>query len=276
MRLMHSVLLQNYRKAVSLRLMVSPIPMDVLEVTGLLRSSWRRTVLMAFDVRAVALLGLLDLDPSIANSEPPTGIPESVEQLDHWQVEHFQEVAVWRCRCTRSNPIVVPQSLMQRVRLPNDLLRACEVCRDEYEAARGKSGLLRAWLERNRTSFDRHACLLLPDDLGFCRDTERQASVSTRRFIYERFHKTQLRSCDFVRTSCNDADCINPHHLCLTSAPAQKISKQTRFVILQLDKAGVSRPTIRRLLREKYSVELSERSIRRVLTEKEQQLSSHT
>ena len=233
-------------------------------------------VLMAFDPRALALLGLLDLSTSTTGSMPPTGIPEAVEHRDHWQVEHFKDVAVWRCRCARSQPIVVPQSLMGRVRLPNDLIRACELCRAELESARGKSGLLRAWLERNRACIDKDSCLLLPDDLGFCRDKDRQASISTRRFIYERFHKTQLRSDDYVKTSCNDADCINPHHLCLTSAPAQKISKQTRFVILQLDKAGVSRPTIRRLLREKYSVELSERSIRRVLTEKEQQLSSHT
>jgi hypothetical protein len=79
-----------------------------------------------------------------------------------------------------------------------------------------------------------------------------------------------------VKTSCNDADCINPHHLCLTSAPAQKITKRMRLIIHQLSRAGVSVQTTRQLLREKYSVELSERSIRRVLTENEPQLSSLT
>jgi len=233
-------------------------------------------VLMAFDPRALALLGLLDLSTSTTGSMPPTGIPEAVEHRDHWQVEHFKDVAVWRCRCARSQPIVVPQCLMGRVRLPNDLIRACELCRAELESARGKSGLLRAWLERNRACIDKDSCLLLPDDLGFCRDKDRQASISTRRFIYERFHKTQLRSDDYVKTSCNDADCINPHHLCLTSAPAQKITKRMRLIIHQLSRAGVSVQTTRQLLREKYSVELSERSIRRVLTENEPQLSSLT
>lgn len=226
-----------------------------------------------FSARALTLLGLLELSEEVP-LVPPEGAPIAVEQRDHWRIEHFPRLAVWRCLCGRSDPLVIPKSDMHKVRLPNDLVKACEICRQEVEWARGKTGHLQAWLERHRQTIDPDRHLYLPGDMGYCRDREAQRSIKTRRFVYETFWKKNLLSDDCVRSKCNDADCINPYHLCLTDKPAKKLSKTAETYILRLAAQGISAKTTRLLLRERLSLELSLRSIQLIRADAERSPSS--
>lgn len=223
---------------------------------------------MAFSERAVVLLGILELSDH-TNLKTPTTQPIFIEQKDHWLVEHHEELAVWRCQCGRSDPLFVPQTDMKKVRLPNDLIKACEVCRKEFEFARGKTGHLQAWLERNRFTINKDEHLYLPSDLGYCRDRDNDRSMKTKRFVYEVFWKKKLGSKHFVRSMCSDDSCINPYHLCLATSPAAKVTKPVRFYIQKLASQGVSAKTTQLLLRDQLSLELSLRSIQLIRSDVE-------
>jgi len=45
---------------------------------------------MGMNLRAVALLGLLDLDD--IGLRAPTGVPETVEHQGHWRIEHYSDL----------------------------------------------------------------------------------------------------------------------------------------------------------------------------------------
>jgi len=223
---------------------------------------------MAFSERAVVLLGILELSNDTI-LKTPTKQPLKIEQNNHWLVEHHEEVAVWRCMCGRSDSIVIPKKDLKKIRLPNDLIKACEICRKEFEFARGKTGHLQAWLERYRFIIDKNQHLYLPSDLGYCRDRDNDRSIKTKRFVYEVYWKKKLKSNQFVRSMCSDESCINPHHLCLTDTPAAKITKPIRFYIQKLMTQGVSAKTTQLLLRDQLSLELSLRSIQLIRSDAE-------
>jgi len=210
---------------------------------------------MALNLRAVALLGLLDLDDT--DSPTPTGAPETIERLGHWHVEHYAEVSTWRCLCGRSEPLLVPASFRKRVRLPHDLVQACEVCRLELVSTSSRAGRLHAWLERHRPLIDRVEHLEYPEDRGFTYSEDDGQCTRTRRFIYEAFFKTKLRSSDFVRSKCSNPFCINPYHLCTASSPNQKASPQIEKLIHYLQELGISAKVTQKVLQEKHGMKLS-------------------
>lgn len=213
------------------------------------------TLGMAMNLRAVALLGLLDLDDQ--DLQAPTGAPETVERLSHWHVEHHSDVSVWSCLCGRSAPLLIPAAFRKRVRLPHDLVQACEVCRSELAACSSRAARLHAWLERNRPLIDRTEHLEYPEDRGFTYSEDDGQSTRTRRFVYEAFFKTKLRSSDFVRSRCSNPFCINPYHLCITSNPNQKASPQIEKLIHHLQELGISAKITQKVLLEKHGTKLS-------------------
>lgn len=213
------------------------------------------TLSMALNLRAVALLGLLDLDDT--SVPPPTGAPEAVERKGHWHVEHFSSGSVWSCLCGRSQPLLVPPQFRKRVRLPNDLIQACEVCRQELATASSRASRLQVWLERHRPLIDRTEHLEYPEDKGFTYSEDDGQCTRTRRFIYESFFKTKLRSSDFVRSRCSNPFCINPYHLCITPTPNQKATPQIEKFILHLQELGISAKITQKVLQEKHGTKLS-------------------
>jgi hypothetical protein len=213
------------------------------------------TLGMALNLRAVALLGLLDLDDT--DSPTPTGAPETIERLGHWHVEHYADVSAWRCLCGRSEPLLVPAAFRKRVRLPHDLVQACEVCRLELASTSSRAGRLHAWLERHRPLIDRVEHLEYPEDRGFTYSEDDGQCTRTRRFIYEAFFKTKLRSSDYVRSRCSNPFCINPYHLCTTPSPNQKATPQIEKLIHHLQELGISAKITQKVLQEKHGTKLS-------------------
>jgi len=210
---------------------------------------------MGLNLRAVALLGVLDLEDQ--RLPAPTGAPETVETQGHWRVEHFSDVSVWRCLCGRSDPLVVPAAFRSRVRLPHDLVRACEVCRNELASCSSRASRLHAWLERNRPLISPDSHLEYPEDRGYTYSDDDGQSTRTRRFIYEAFFKTKLRSSDFVRSSCSNPFCINPYHLCITSTPNQKTSPQVEMMIRHLQELGISAKVTQKVILQKSGIKLA-------------------
>lgn len=223
---------------------------------------------MAFSQRALLLLGLLELSDGHPLTVPSVK-PDHTEHQGHWLIQHYDHVAVWSCLCGRSDPLVVPQKDMKKVRLPNDLIRACEVCRQEFEFARGKTAHLMAWIERHRFVLDKKEHLYLPADLGYCRDRDNERSTRTKRFVYEIFWKKKLKATNFVRSTCSGSNCINPYHLCIAESPAAKITKSVRFYIQKLAVQGISAKTTQRLLHDQLSLELSLRVIQLIRSDAE-------
>ena len=213
------------------------------------------TLGIAMNLRAVALLGVLDLDDR--NLSVPTGAPETVERFGHWHVEHHSEVSTWKCLCGRSEPLLIPAAFRNRVRLPHDLVQACEVCRNELAACSSRAARLHAWLERNRPLIDRTEHLEYPEDRGFTYSEDDGQSTRTRRFVYEAFFKTKLRSSDFVRSRCSNPFCINPYHLCTAPTPNQKITPQIEKLIHHLLELGISAKVTQKVLQEKHGMKLS-------------------
>lgn len=209
---------------------------------------------MDTSVRALALLGLLDFPKTTQNA--PNAVPTAVERRGHWQVEHHADVAVWRCLCGRSQPLVVPQELMPRVCFLGGLFQGCEVCRDDLKLATSKAGLLRAWLERNRPLIGKEQHFELPDTYVWT-DREEAKSIRVLRFVYEAFWEKRLSSSDCVSRTCSHAFCINPHHLCVTSNFSAKVTDQAKSYILRLTEEGIRAQTIKTLLREQHSLDLS-------------------
>lgn len=213
------------------------------------------TLGMALNLRAVALLGLLDLDE--AERPQSFGSLETIERLGHWHVEHHSDFSVWRCLCGRSEPLYVPATFRKRTRLPHDLVQACEVCRNELAACSSRASRLHAWLERNRPLIDRTQHLEYPEDRGYTYSDDDGQSTRTRRFVYEAFFKTKLRSSDFVRSKCSNPFCINPYHLCITSTPNQKTSPQIERMVLHLQELGISAKITQRVILQKFEIKLS-------------------
>jgi hypothetical protein len=210
---------------------------------------------MGLNLRAVALLGLLDLDDTPI--PVPEGAPETVEHRGHWRIEHYAGVSVWHCLCGRSDALVVPADFRKRVRLPHDLVQACEVCRSELAACSSRAARLHAWLERNRPLIDPDAHLEYPEDRGYTYSDDDGQSIRTRRFIYEAFFKTKLRSSDFVRSKCSNPFCINPYHLCITSTPNQKARPEIERMIRHLQDLGISAKITQRVILQKFEIKLS-------------------
>lgn len=225
------------------------------QVRRMLRCASNATLGMALNLRAVALLGLLDLDDSMCPH--PTGSPETLERLGHWQVEHYSDVSVWRCLCGRSEPLLVPADFRKRVRLPHDLVPACEVCRNELAACSSRAARLHAWLERHRPLIDRTQHLEYPEDRGFTYSEDDGQSTRTRRFIYEAFFKTKLRSSDFVSSRCSNPFCINPYHLCIKATPNQKASPDIEKFVGHLQEMGISAKITQKVVAEKFGTKLS-------------------
>jgi len=230
------------------------------------------TLGMGLNLRAVALLGLLDLEDTPL--PPPTGAPETIERLGHWHVEHHSEASVWRCLCGRSEPLVVPAAFRKRIRLPHDLVQACEVCRNELAAGSSRAARLHAWLERNRPLIDRVEHLEYPEDRGFTYSEDDGQSTRTRRFIYEAFFKTKLRSSDFVSSRCSNPFCINPYHLCIKSTPNQKASPEIERFVSHLQEIGISAKITQRVVAEKFKTRLSLSTIQGIRAVTKQLLST--
>ena len=210
---------------------------------------------MGLNLRAVALLGLLDLDDSACPN--PTGTSKTIERIGHWHIEHHSDVSVWRCLCGRSDPLCIPASFRKRIRLPHDLIQACEVCRSELAACSSRATRLHAWLERYRLLIDRTEHLEYPEDRGFTYSEDDGQSTRTRRFIYEAFFKTKLKSSDFVSSKCSNPFCINPYHLCIKPTPNQKASPAIERFISHLQEIGVSAKITQKVVAEKFGTKLS-------------------
>jgi len=208
---------------------------------------------MTYNTRAVVLLGLLDLDDSTLNA--PTGAPDLVETRGHWRVEHHKDISVWKCLCGRSQPILVPARLRNVVTLPNNLIQACEVCRDEYARATSKSGEFLAWLERNRPIISSDACLEYPDDRGYTFSHDDGRNTRTRRVVFEAFFKRTLRSDQYVTSVCKNPLCINPYHLCVSSAP-RKTGPTVTAAIIKMAELGLSAKVTQHVLKDKFKTQL--------------------
>ncbi len=216
-----------------------------------------------FDVlRSLVHLGLLEPEAPLE----PTGVPLGFEIRGHWEVTQYAAAYVWSCRCGRSEPLLVAASDAHKIRLPVGL-QACEVCQAEEKSARGKSGRLAAWLARYRNCIDTAQHLYLPADHGFCRVSEEDKNMRTRRFVYEQFWGKRVDSGYCVLVKCLDKACINPHHLWVPKSPAQKISEAARQTILRLTANGVSSKAIQQLLLEQHSLKLSLRSVQLIRNE---------
>jgi len=214
-------------------------------------------------IRAAKLLGLLDPEAV----PEPSGSPLLVEQHGHWRVAHYGRAVKWTCKCGRSEPVWLTARSHSLVRLPDDGIHACEVCRSETFAARTKTQRFAAWLEQNRACISPEECLEFPETLAAPKVSERERFCRTRRFVFEQFWRKPLHSGDYVRLKCSNERCINPYHLCLTSSPKTKLTPEDQNFLHTLLQAQISTSTIQELLREKRSVELSTRSIQRIRKE---------
>jgi len=222
---------------------------------------------MVLNLRAVSLLGLLDIDTDELTE--PVSTPISSETQGHWCVEHHEELSVWRCLCGRSDPILVPATHRGRVRLPNDLVKACEVCRHQLDAAgTGKSALFKAWLERNRSLISPDSCLEYPEDAGWLYSENDQRTTRTERAAYEMFYKVNLKPDDFVCSVCSNNNCINPHHLRVRSAPRLKVTSKVETAIVKLKIQGFSASATKTVLQEKLGTNLCLSTIYKIRGEK--------
>jgi hypothetical protein len=212
-------------------------------------------------------LGLLDIDTDELTE--PVSTPISSETQGHWCVEHHEELSVWRCLCGRSDPILVPATHRGRVRLPNDLIKACEVCRHQLDAAgTGKSALFKAWLERNRSLISPDSCLEYPEDAGWLYSENDQRTTRTERAAYEMFYKVNLKPDDFVCSVCSNNNCINPHHLRVRSAPRLKVTSKVETAIVKLKIQGFSASATKTVLQEKLGTNLCLSTIYKIRGEK--------
>jgi len=211
------------------------------------------------DARLAALLGLLQ------PSEPsrPSGQPKHRTSQGHWDVMHYGDVVVWSCRCGRSEPITISARDSSNVVLPFDGIHACEICRSELQAASYKSERLLAWLNMHRATLDPKACLEFPEDGGFYKGAADDRYHRTRRFIFTQFWRKDVKPEHCVRSKCCNSKCINPYHLCLTTKDTT-LPSEARQAVEALIKQKISSGTIKQLLHEKLSIELSERSIQRI------------
>ena len=211
------------------------------------------------DARLAALLGLLQ------PSEPlrPPGQPTHRTSQGHWDVLHYGDVVVWSCRCGRSEPITISARDSSTVLLPFDGIHACEICRSEFQGASCKSERLLAWLNMHRATLDPKACLEFPEDGGLYKGPNDDRYQRTRRFIYTQFWRKEVKTEHCVRSKCCNSKCINPYHLCLTTKDTT-LPSEARQAVEALIKQKISSGTIKQLLHEKLSIELSERSIQRI------------
>jgi hypothetical protein len=221
--------------------------------------------------RSLIHLGLLE--PKIPTE--PTGVVLGQEIRGHWAVVHHAEASSWVCRCGRSTPLLVAAEDLRRIRLPVGL-QACEICQEEDKSARGKSGRLAAWLARYRNCIDTEQHLYLPADHGFCRMSEEDKNMRTRRFVYEQFWRKPVGSGNCVLVKCLDRSCINPYHLWVSKSPAQKVSEASRQLILRLTDKGVPSKAIQQLLLDQHSLKLSLRSVQLIRSEISKSKSSGT
>ena len=211
----------------------------------------------------MALLGLLE--PPVPDT--PLEAPHSVTRVGNWDVSYFSDAVKWQCRCDRSPPILLRTQDSEKVLLPYDGIHACEVCRAQIKSARTKTQRFAAWIEQHRATLDPCACLEFPFESEAPNTPSRQRYSRIRRFIFEQFWKKPVDPEYCVHLKCKNELCINPYHLCLTKLPNPtfaKLSPKGHRLIQILHQKGLSTTAIRVLLREKLSIELSERSIARI------------
>lgn len=211
------------------------------------------------NARLAALLGLLEPE----EPQAPKGEPVHRSVRGHWDVLDFGDTVTWACRCGRSKPITLSAKDSSKVFLPLDGIHACEVCRAELQEASCKSERLLAWLNMYRAVLDRRTCLEFPEDGGLYKGPNDERYSRTRRFIFTQFWRKPVDTEHCVRSVCSNAKCINPYHLCLTSKDT-KLPSSARKTVETLIQQKISNSTIRQLLREKLSIELSVRSIQRI------------
>ena len=211
------------------------------------------------DARLAALLGLLN--PSCPHA--PSGQPIRSTVRGHWSVFEYPDVVQWVCRCGRSEPITLLPNDSAHVLLPFDGIHACEVCRKELQEASYKSERLLAWLNMHRATIDPKACLEFPEDGGLYKGPNDTQYQRTRRFIFTQFWRKEVKTEHCVRSLCSNAKCINPYHLCLTTKDT-KLPSKVRQAVETLIQQKISNASIKQLLQEKLSIELSERSIQRI------------
>ena len=149
--------------------------------------------------------------------------------------------------------------------LPFDGIHACEICREEHQTATYKSERLLAWLNMHRATLDPKACLEFPDDGDQYKDLMTRYH-RTRRFIFTQFWRKEVKPGHCVRSKCCNSKCINPYHLCLTTKDTT-LPLAARQTVEALIRQKISPETIKQLLHEKLSIELSERSILRIKKE---------
>ena len=211
------------------------------------------------DARLAALFGLLN--PSCPPA--PRGKPLSSTVRGHWNVFEYPDVVQWVCRCGRSEPITLLARDSSHVVLPFDGIHACEICRKDIQQSTYKSERLLAWLNMHRAVIDPKACLEFPEDGGLYKGPKDTQYQRTRRFIYTQFWRKQVKSGHCVRSKCSNIKCINPYHLCLTTTDTT-LPLATRQTVEALIEQEISSKTIKQLLHEKLSIELSEKSIQRI------------
>ena len=227
---------------------------------------------MTFSNRHLVLLGLLELDDS--GLVTPKQAPEAIERKGHWHVEHHADLSVWRCLCRRSEPLLVPVARRSHVRLPNDLVQGCEVCRAELAAASSRAGKLRAWLERHRHTIDPVSDLDYIEGCEFISLGEDDGKQRIRRFVYQAFFKKELKPDAYVSSKCSNPCCINPYHLCLKSARNQKVTPQIQKAIHHLQELGISAKITQRVIAEKFEIKLSLSTIQNIRAESTRSLAT--
>jgi hypothetical protein len=121
---------------------------------------------------------------------------------------------------------------------------------------------------------DRVEHLEYPEDRGFTYSEDDGQSTRTRRFIYEAFFKTKLRSSDFVSSRCSNPFCINPYHLCIKSTPNQKASPEIERFVSHLQEIGISAKITQRVVAEKFKTRLSLSTIQGIRAVTKQLLST--
>jgi hypothetical protein len=209
--------------------------------------------------KAVLLtFGLLD---AVAQ-DVPQGAPDTSEQLDYLRIDHHGGVVVATCQCRRTPPLaLLRKDFDRRCKLASHY--ACPVCVAELKGSLTASSADRFnfWLSQHRYVIDPVEHLyasVLPSRMT---DQLDGTQMRPRRFIYSRFYGVELSSKDNVMMTCGDANCLNPHHMHVTTSPAQRVTLQMHKDIAEWAKRKLTNRTIQELLEIRHGQSVSIRTI---------------
>jgi len=220
-----------------------------------------------FDNQLAKLFGVLE------HEKPATPLGSVVRtRIDgFWEVIEYQQGGSFKCRCGRSDPFLFSKDQFRRY-WPLKPENGCHLCQEALEGATTKAERLAAWLDSRRALINPEQHLELPDDCGhlYIKDSAESKScaiIRTRHFVYTHFYRKPVPSGFCVKSTCRNDLCLNPHHLCLTKNRHSKLTPHTRELIGKLSSKGFSTQGIQHFLQKAHSLELSLRSIQRIVRE---------